>query len=1067
MPFRALALAVLATLALPDAGAQEVPPEGQVIRASWERAEQLDAITHLLGHAQVDRAKRSLRTEATADLLEALRQAGMKIDVDAEASAALQRLHRAMAQPKSIPGYACYRTVEETRDEMAALAGAYPQLLSMQDIGESWQTAQGNAAYPLQVLVATNSNIPGPKPRLFLLSSIHAREYTPAELATRFVEDLVLGHGKDPEATWLLDHHEVHALLQGNPDGRKRAESGDSWRKNHNTTHCPGSFPSFRPGVDLNRNYPFEWGQHGGSSGSACQDTYRGPSPASEPETQAVIDYVRANFPDRRGPLLTDPADLDTQGIFFDIHSYSQLVLWPWGFTNTVAPNGPALAKLGRRLAWFNGYTAEQAIGLYATDGTTDDFAYGELGLPAYTFELGSAFFQNCADFENVIYPQNSAALRYAARSLRAPYQLPFGPEAFELRVEPDLVLAGDIATLHARLDDARMQTRVTGASGPVPPVQAVASASAYLNTAPWEAGALALPMQAGDGAFDSPDERAELQIDTSSLASGRHTVFVQGVDADGNAGPPNAAFIDVLAPEDAAQVSGSVRQVGSNAPLQAQVRTGSWHTESDLATGAFARILPPGPFDLEVSAPGHETELRFGYSLAAGEALHLPISLYRLCPLIEDPVEIATPSAFSAQAPWTLRAGQGIDGGAAWLPTAGASYANNLDISLTSAVLDLRGFTSLQLSFDSRCNTEAGWDYGRVEISLNGGAGWSEVFRCDGETAWRRVELDLPQLSDVASARLRFRFTSDTSVVAPGWAIDNVLLSAGGEACRASQTPQPVQIDAFSADPAAIVAGDSSLLAWSTAHASACFVEADDGGDPIALDPAELDAGSRSVAPGSSITYTLRCEGEQGPVEASTSISVSPPPPPPPQILAFAANPASIIAGASSSLSWHTAHADSCELGNDLDPAVVGVATAGQLSVTPAQSITYTLRCSGNGDTVEASAAIDVSPPPPPPPPQILSFNASASSIIAGASSTLTWQSSNAEACELGNDLEPAAVGVPTTGQLTVSPPQSLTYTLRCSAGDIVVEANAAIEVNQPAPDPELLRDGFEMPLP
>jgi carboxypeptidase T len=1067
VPIRALALALLAALSLP-ASALEIPPEGLVIRASWEHATQLDAITHLLGHAQVDRAKRSLRTEATADLLAALRQAGMKIEVDAEASAGLQRLHRAMAQPKSIPGYACYRTVEETRDELAALAGAYPQLLAMHDIGESWQTAQGNAAYPLQVLVATNTDIPGPKPRLFLLSSIHAREYTPAELATRFIEDLVLGHGKDPEATWLLDQHEVHALLQGNPDGRKRAETGESWRKNHNTTHCPGSFPSFRPGVDLNRNYPFEWGQHGGSSGSACQDTYRGPSPASEPETQAVVDYVRAHFPDRRGPLLTDPADVDTQGIFFDIHSYSQLVLWPWGFTNTVAPNGPALAKLGRRLAWFNGYTAEQAIGLYATDGTTDDFAYGELGLPAYTFELGSAFFQNCADFENVIYPQNSAALRYAARSLHAPYRLPFGPDAFDLRVEPDLVLVGNPATLHARLDDARMQTRVTGASGPVPPVQAVVSASAYLSTAPWEAGATALPMQAGDGAFDSPDERAQLDIDTSSLATGRHIVYVQGMDADGNAGPPNAAFIDVLAPEDAAHISGSVRQIGTDLPLQAQVRTGSWQTESDPATGDFARILPPGPFDLEVSAPGHETELRFGYNLGAGETLHLPISLYRLCPLIEDPVEIATPSAFSAQLPWTLRAEQGNGGGAAWLPTAGATYANNLNISLTSAVLDLRGFASPQLSFDSRCDTEAGWDYGRVEVSLNGGAGWSEVFRCDGETAWRRVELPLPQLADIASARLRFRFTSDTSVVAPGWAIDNVLLSAGGEACRAGQAPQPVQIDAFSADPTAIVAGEDSLLSWSTAHASACVIEADDGSDPTHLAFGQFDAGSLSVSPDSSIAYTLRCEGEQGPVEASASISVSPPPPPPPQILAFAADPASIVAGASSSLMWQTADTEACELGNDLDPAVVGVPTTGQLSVAPAQSITYILRCSGNGDLVEAGAAIEVSPPPPPPPPpQILSFSASPTAIIAGASSTLAWQTSNAEACELGNSLDSATEAVPLTGLLSVSPPQSLSYTLRCSAGEDVVEASASVAVNQPAPDPELLRDGFEPPTP
>ena len=134
------------------------------------------------------------------------------------------------------------------------------------------------------------------------------------------------------------------------------------------------------------------------------------------------------------------------------------------------------VATLGRRLAGFNDYTAEQAIGLYPTDGTTDDFAYGELGVPAYTFELGTQFFQNCATFENTILPDNREALRYAARALRAPYVLPSGPDAEDARIEPDLVLAGEPATLRVRFDDARQQTDSTGASGPVPAVQPIAS---------------------------------------------------------------------------------------------------------------------------------------------------------------------------------------------------------------------------------------------------------------------------------------------------------------------------------------------------------------------------------------------------------------------------------------------------------------------------------------------------------------------------------------------------------------------------------------------------------------
>lgn len=766
-----------------------------VVRAWFEDAAAIRRVAPLLGHAQIDRRKGLLRTEADAGLRKTLQQAGFRLEIDLEASARIADMALARSGIKSIPDYACYRTVEETDNEMAVLAAAYPNLLSMQTVGQSWQAGNGSPGYALRVAIATNHSRPGPKPALFLLSSIHAREYTPAELSTRFIEDLVLGYGRDPEATWLLDHHEVHALLQGNPDGRKRAETGLSWRKNWNPTYCgSGSWP----GVDLNRNFPFEWGQHGGSSGAPCDQTFRGPTAASEPETQAVVDYVRALYPDLRGPALDDPAPDDTQGIFIDIHSFSRLVLWPWGFSDLLPPNSAGLANLGRRLAWFNNYTAEQAIGLYATDGTTDDFAYGELGVPAYTFELGTAFFQDCASFENSIYPDNQAALRYAARSVGAPYRQAFGPDAFALLASPDLALVGESVRLQAVLDDSRQQTRVTGASGPVPAVQNVTSAAFFVAAAPWEVGATGQPMLPSDGAFDSPREAVQADIDTTGLATGRHLVFVQGRDAAGNDGPPNAAFVEVVEAGDAVVLEGSVRQVGSLLPLAASIRSSRFQTHSSALDGSYRRLLPPGSFDLEVSAEGHETALQFGLPGTAGSTVTRHISLYQLCTLLEDAAEIGSTSPFVAASPWTLRSGLGNGGGDSWLPTAGASYFTNLNVSLTGPAMDLTGYESPSLQFDSRCDSEAGYDFGRVETSTNGGVTWGEVFRCDGETSWRRVTLALPGLANAADARLRFRFTSDSSVSASGWAIDNIQLQAGGPACRAGQTSALLLRDGF-----------------------------------------------------------------------------------------------------------------------------------------------------------------------------------------------------------------------------------------------------------------------------
>ena len=125
---------------------------------------------------------------------------------------------------------------------------------------------------------------PGRSPPCSLPGAVHAREYTTAEMVTRFAEHLVETYGTDADTTWLLDHHEVHLMPIVNPDGRKHAEGGDYWRKNDNTSHCPDD----RPGVDLNRNFDFQWGG-AGSSGDECSTIYRGTAAGSEPETQAVM----------------------------------------------------------------------------------------------------------------------------------------------------------------------------------------------------------------------------------------------------------------------------------------------------------------------------------------------------------------------------------------------------------------------------------------------------------------------------------------------------------------------------------------------------------------------------------------------------------------------------------------------------------------------------------------------------------------------------------------------------------------------------------------------------------
>jgi hypothetical protein len=240
------------------------------------------------------------------------------------------------------------------------------------------------------------------------------------------------------------------------------------------------------------------------------------------------------------------------------MHSNAALVLWPWGDTSTDSPNVAALTTCGRRIAYFNGYTPQQSNELYYTDGTTVDSMYGLLGVASYTIETnGFDFFEDCATFESDTAPTNLEALRYISRALHAPYRLPAGPDTIDVSASAAQIAAGDPLTITTHLDSSRFND-----SNGTEPVHDIAGASAYIDALPWDPSAVAIPLVASDGLFNSPQETAQVSIPTSDLEPGRHFVYVQALSLDvpdrlfangfDNAidgrrtGTPNAVFFDV-----------------------------------------------------------------------------------------------------------------------------------------------------------------------------------------------------------------------------------------------------------------------------------------------------------------------------------------------------------------------------------------------------------------------------------------------------------------------------------------------------------------------------------------
>lgn len=530
-----------------DAGAAE--EEMKVARIYFETHEQVHDLVAMLDVFEEATTGGYVTAYVSAADRVRLRDAGYRFEIDeaktaeiADASAVVAAALQASGAEAidTIPGYSCYRTVEETYTSLATLAANNPNLATWTDIGNSWEKVipGGKAGFDIFALVLTNKLKPGPKPKFFLMSAIHAREYTTAELATRFAEELVAKYNVDADVTWMLDNYEFHLVPQVNPDGRKLAEGGQLWRKN--TDSDDGCRRSTQWGTDLNRNSSFKWNT-GGSSGKACNETYRGPGAASEPETQAVETYATLIFPDQRGPADTDAAPATTEGVFISLHSYSELVLFPWGWTTTPAPNSTALQTLGRKFGYLTGYqVCNGPTCLYATSGTTDDYTYGKLGVASYTFELGTAFFQSCSTFTSNIIPKNMPALYYALKSARRPYQTPAGPDTLGVAVSTGSVNAGTPVNLTATANDTRYNSNGWGTEA----TQAIQAARYSIDQPSWLA--TTVPMAAADGSFNTTVENVAATVDTTGLASGRHILFVEAQDAAGNWGPPTAVFLTI-----------------------------------------------------------------------------------------------------------------------------------------------------------------------------------------------------------------------------------------------------------------------------------------------------------------------------------------------------------------------------------------------------------------------------------------------------------------------------------------------------------------------------------------
>jgi len=351
---------------------------------------------------------------------------GYDFDIRTPDLLAAENARRAAAGPARVvalpgPDRSDYRKLADYNAEMKDLAAKNPSTVRLLTLPN--RTLEGRTVLGLEI--ATDVKAADGRPTLYIDGIHHAREWPAGEYPMMYAHHLVESlRARDPEITNLARRLRFLIVPVVNPDGFDFSRSSlvdlrgaggtplaiagveAYWRKNRRsftgvTATVPGVLQRNLDayGTDPNRNYGYGWGGAGSSSDRTNQ-TYRGATAFSEPETQNVRELLLSRH---------------ATGVLSN-HTYSRLVLRPWGDTDEPSPDEALLERVGEGMAQaMGGYRNILGIQLYVTTGTLSDWAYGTSGSLAYVLEHGTEFHPVYGDGPGEEYPGVMAAFTQMA----------------------------------------------------------------------------------------------------------------------------------------------------------------------------------------------------------------------------------------------------------------------------------------------------------------------------------------------------------------------------------------------------------------------------------------------------------------------------------------------------------------------------------------------------------------------------------------------------------------------------------------------------------------------------
>ncbi len=290
----------------------------------------------------------------------------------------------------SMGGFYTYAEVNQKLDSMRLL---YPSLITAKiNIGTSHNS---NTIWAVKISDNPDINESATEPAIYFDALHHAREPQAMASLMYFMYWLLENYSTNTEAAYLVNNREIFLVPIVNVDGyeynrQTNPNGGGQWRKNRrNNGSCYG--------VDLNRNYPYGWGYNSGSSNDPCDQTYRGPSAGSEPETQAVMNFIQPKNPK----------------ISLSVHSYAGRYLNPYGYTDTSIAY-EIYSEFSSDFSSENNYlygTVKEMLDYYSS-GTTRDWLHS-IGCYAWTPEVGGSGFWPSISQIIPVASENLAGFKY------------------------------------------------------------------------------------------------------------------------------------------------------------------------------------------------------------------------------------------------------------------------------------------------------------------------------------------------------------------------------------------------------------------------------------------------------------------------------------------------------------------------------------------------------------------------------------------------------------------------------------------------------------------------------